>query len=205
MGRRALATTTYEEAETKFLEEEVRAWCASNRDRISAEASHRYLEEFFFQLLQQNAELNAADIVDIARLKHPPADAALRHYIERETEGRRLDAMPPSLPDFLRVTIKHVPPLSVRYPSRSPHIVSQAARDVAFGLWVLKAHRRCPFIPLKKSRKRQRSVVAIVGGAFGIEEIRAGRIFRSQQQIVERIVTFLTRHRVHSGALSIID
>ena len=138
--RRQIATPglsiTFVEAEEAEIIQTVSEWRTRHLLFLTSEASHENFEIFFFEHLQTSkGSLTARDIVDVARLGDPPADRALRHYIQICSEARRLDEMPTSVIDYLMRDVAAGAPLRSGYPSTAPQVANNVMRDVAICWW----------------------------------------------------------------------
>ena len=181
---------TFVEAEELEVLIEVSGWCARHWMFLTSRASHEEFEIFFFEQLQNaKGSLTAADIVDIARRGHPPADRALRHFIQVCSEDRCLDAMPTSVLDYLMRDVATRPPLP-EYPSTAPQTANHFARDVAICWWIPLVQERYPKLPRLYSSGKRRSAVALVGAAFGLSERQTLRIYQARAAMAEQLVRF---------------
>jgi hypothetical protein len=199
----ATPNVSFIEAEEMVIMKAVADWRVKNEEQLTSGASHRYLEEFFFRQLQQNAEGDAAAIVDIAELDHPCADHALRRFIKQALEGDRVPMLPVSVRNYAREGITRSP-LPTGYPTRVSQVVNHAARDVAVSLWILRVNKTWPEVPLKHSRRRRRSAAALVGKAFGLGEAQARRIFEAREQLALKILQFFDRRALTNEAMSFV-
>jgi hypothetical protein len=161
---------------------------------LTSEASHEEFEIFFFEHLQScEGSLTARDIVDVARLGHPAADRALRHFIQVCTEHHQ--QMPASVEDYLIRDVAARPPLDSGYGSTAPQLANNFMRDVAICWWVPLVKRRWPNVPLKNSFRHRSSAVALVGKAFGLSERQTLRIYEARGTLAEQLIRFFHGYR----------
>lgn len=194
---------TFIEAEEAEIERAVLKWRVENEERLTSEASHSYLADFFFRQLELNAEGDAAAIVDIANAGHPPADHALRRFIQKAVEDDRQKILPISVRNYERAGIMRAP-LSIGYPTRVPQVVNHAARDVAISLWILRVTKQWPAVPQVHSRQRRRSAAALVGKAFGLGEPQARRIFEARAELALKLLQFFGRRALTNERMSFV-
>jgi hypothetical protein len=185
------ATTSWIAAEEAYIARALRVFRNLAEEDLNSEASHRLFESYFlFRLQNSDDALEPGAIVDVARRGHPPADRALRHYIQICSEARRLDEMPTSIIDYLRRDVAARPPLPDGYSSTTPRVVDHFARDAAIAWMVRRIKVRFPAVPLLYSSKQRRSAAAMVGEAFGFGEARARRIYQTDGELADKIGDF---------------
>lgn len=177
------------EAEESNIRAAVAGWHARRPGRFDAEASHRLLEDYFLRMLQINDEtIDAALVVELARSGHPPADRALRRFIQQAMELDQFQSLPTSVRDYGRRCVE-IAPLA-GYPSRVSQVVDTYMRDVAIVMLMHRVKDRWPAVPLLNSSGRA-SVAALVGPVFGVSERQARRIFQSDRGQARRLAEFL--------------
>ena len=124
---KSLTTTTFIEAEEALIVEAVRHWRAVREPLLSSEASNRHFENMFLRHLRAGdaASFPAAYIVEIARHGHPPADRAVRTFIQEHMEKDQFQTLPVSVREYARESLWR-PALALGYPSRAPQTLKPA-------------------------------------------------------------------------------
>ena len=182
---------TFDQAEDRIIEETVLGMRGRLEEVIGSEASHRFFETDFLRRLHEGTgSLDAGIIVDMARSGHPPADHALRHFIQQHMEADRFQQMPTSVREYARWSLAN-PPLQVGYASQAPQTVNDFNRDVAIGLLFDMVVMRWPATPQFYSSSRRRSAAAIIGKTFGLGEDHVRRIVKSRGELCRKIAEFL--------------
>jgi hypothetical protein len=178
---------TFVAAEDRIIKDAVLKWAPALEPLLSSEACHRFLKADFLRRLEAGAgTLDAGIICDIARNRHPPADDALRDFIELRIQADRFQELPLSVREYARWAQRN-PPLPHGYSSKAPQTANNFIRDVAIAWLIDQVKSRWPTVPLLHSSSHRRSAVAIVGGAFG----QARRIYKARGEIARRYAEFM--------------
>lgn len=182
---------TFAQAEDGLIEQALLELRVRIEQEINSEASHRFFEADFLRRLHEGAgTLSPGIIVDIARSGHPPADHALRHFIEQHMEADRFQNMPTSVREYARWAQRN-PPLPVGYASNAPQVVNNFTRDLVIIRLFDMMMVRWPAMPRFYSSSQRRSAVAILGKAFGLGEDQTRRIVKDRGGIHWKASEFL--------------
>jgi hypothetical protein len=190
-ARIANIPATYDEAVVASILVE---WRKRHAHVFEPEASHAAFEAFFLRQLQSEepaaSSIDAIYITDLARRGHPAADVALRKCIILANRAGRFTELPLAVRAYNDELLMRAP--VVKYASQAPEIIDTYIRDHAIGMLVDVVRVRFPHLPVKygSGPGHPRSVVDLVGGAFGLSEKTANRIYRKHKDIPRRVAEF---------------
>lgn len=180
---------SYHEAVENLIARTVAAWWKLQSNHLTSEASHRLFEECFYEwLIHPEEASDAALVVRVARLGHPPADRALRRYVQAAMDAHRFPQLPLCVQEYAREGLGQAP-LTAGYPSRNP-LINNFARNVVLCYAMGRAAKRYPAVPLLYATPPRKSVAALVGDVFGLSEVQARRIYKADGDVALRIGVF---------------
>ena len=179
---------SYVEAEEDLIVRSVARWREFQGDGLTSEGSHAAFKSCFFEWLV-NIPQDAPTIVRAARLGHPAADRALRHFVQCAMDADQFQQLPVSVRDYARESMAQAP-LAVGYPSQARQVANNFARDYAICFCVERVRKRYPAVPLYMAKKQRRSAADLVGQAFGLGEAQVRRIHKADGEIAEKIAAF---------------
>jgi hypothetical protein len=186
---------TFVEAQEQIIQATVNDWRCRIQERITSAGSAEIIAADLLRLLELHHQggrpaLEPGDIVDMAEGGHPPADHALRCFIERRMEADQFQQMPVSVRDYARRNQWRAP-LPVEYPSQAPQVVSKFTRDIAICVLIDLVVAQWPEVPRLNSTLRHRSAAYYVGATFTLSERHAARIYEARAEIAGRLATFM--------------
>jgi hypothetical protein len=193
---------TFIEAEEQIIVAAIARWRAEREPLLSSEASNQHFENVFLRHLRAGGTgcFSAAYIVEIARNGHPPADRAVRTFIQEHMEKDQFQALPVSVREFARESLWR-PALALGYPSRAPQVLSNLMRDLALCLAINKVVQQWPQVPLLHPTAHRRSAADLAGEAFGMSEWQARRLYQTPGELARKLFDFLWMHRADDPEL----
>jgi hypothetical protein len=187
---------TYAEAEERSIIEILLSWRPRYEELISSEESHKLFQADFLRRLQTGAgTLDAATIVKLARHGHPPADLALRHYIQLAMEADRFQELETSVREYAREVMARGP-LPVGYPSTAWQGINNFKRDILITKLIDRVCARWPLVPPLHPKKGRRSAAAMVGKCLGLSESQTRRVYLARREIAQAFIEFMDSYRL---------